>query len=116
MPKLEPIFVETAARTDLITIIDADQWPLENIDEDRHLPHVAFFLRPDSPGVPKEVLKKTRLVEIADHDGVTTRMKKLKDIHPEIVVAVRIKLDSAWCRAGCRACSGRRHGGDPCGC
>ena len=94
LPKLEPIFVETAARTDLITIIDADQWPLENIDEDRHLPHVAFFLRPDSPGVPKEALKKTRLVEIADHDGVTTRVKKLKDIHPEIVVAVRLKLDS----------------------
>ncbi|HJX30330.1 MAG TPA: glutamate synthase-related protein [Thermodesulfobacteriota bacterium] len=94
LPKLESVFVETAARTDLITIIDADQWPLDNIDEDRHLPHVAFFLRPDSPGVPKEALKKTRLVEIADHDGVTTRVKKLKDIHPEIVVAVRVKLDS----------------------
>jgi len=94
LPKLESIFVETAVRTDLITIIDADQWPLENIDEDRHLPHVAFFLRPDSPGVPKEVLKKTRLVEIADHDGVTTRIKELKDINPELVVAVRLKLDS----------------------
>ncbi|MFH0812901.1 MAG: glutamate synthase-related protein [Pseudomonadota bacterium] len=94
LPKLEPAFVETAARTDLITIIDADKWPLGHIDEDRHLPHVAFFLRPDSPDVPKDVLKKTRLVEIADHDRVITRIKKLKDIHPELVVSVRVNLDS----------------------
>lgn len=94
LPKLEPAFVETAVRTDLIAIIDADKWPFGHIDEDRHLPYVAFFLRPDSPDVPKEKLKKTRLVEIADHDRVITRIKKLKDIHPELVVSVRVNLDS----------------------
>ena len=94
LPELEPVFVETAARTDLITIIDVDKWPLEYIDEDRHLPHMAFFLRPDSPEVPKEVLKKTRLVEIADHDGVPRRIANLKDRHPELVVSVRVPLNS----------------------
>jgi len=94
LPELESVFVETAARTDLITIIDADRWPLEHIDEDRHLPHVAFFLTPDSPEVPEEVVKKTRLIELADCEGIAGRIARLKDIHPELVVSVRVMLDS----------------------
>jgi hypothetical protein len=94
IPGLEPALMETAALTDLITIIDIERWPLAHSDEERHLPHVAFFLRPDSPEVPGELLKKTRLVELSDHDGVIRRIARLKKIHPEIVVSVRIPLDS----------------------
>lgn len=94
LPRLEPALVETAARTGLIAIIDAATWPFEGADEDRHLPHVAFLLRPDSPEVPGHLLKKTRLVEVADHAGVRSRIRQLKDAHPDLVVSVRVDLDA----------------------
>ncbi len=93
LPQLEPVLVETAARSGLISIIDAERWPLEGIDEDRHLPHVAFLLHPDSPEVPEEVLRKTRLVEIVDHDAVRACVEKIKNEHPEMVVSIRVTLD-----------------------
>lgn len=94
LPRCEHAVMETAARTDLIALIDADKWPLPQVDEDRYLPHVAFCFAPDSPEVPKEVLRKTRLVEIVDHEGIAGRIRRIKDIHPEIVVSIRINLTS----------------------
>jgi hypothetical protein len=41
------------------------------------------------------MLKKTRLVEIADNPAVAKRIKAIKKIHPEIVVAIRVELTDA---------------------
>ena len=60
--------------------------------DEANLEHIAFYLGPDSPPVPKETLRKTRLVEIADSGTVTERIKEIKRIHPEIVVAIRVEL------------------------
>jgi hypothetical protein len=60
--------------------------------DDANLEHIAFYLGPDSPPVPDAMLRKTRLVEIADNPAVTERIKEIKSIHPEIVVAIRVEL------------------------
>ena len=47
------------------------------------------------PNIPKEALKKTRLVEIADSPRVIERIKEIKKIHPQIVMAIRVELTAA---------------------
>jgi ferredoxin len=96
--ELERFIIETALITELITIIDSSKWPLcgeenqiRNIE--KYLPHIAFHLNPDAP-VPDDALRKTRLVEIPDGSFVLDRIKELKNIHPGIVVLVRVELDS----------------------
>jgi ferredoxin len=106
LPNLGPVIRETAKRTDLIAIFDPNDWPYKQIDTEQYLPHVAFYLDSETPEPPKEILEKTRLVEIADDGTVLERIKKLKKIHPDIVVAVRIGLDARGARraielAGC---------------
>ena len=98
LPQLERFIIETALITDLIAIIDSSKWPISHeenqlLDINKYLPHIAFHLNPDAP-VPDDVLRKTRLVEIPDCSSVLDRIKELKDIHPEIIVLVRVDLDS----------------------
>jgi ferredoxin len=88
LPKLDTVIEQTAASTELIAIMDSRYQPAENAN----LEHIAFYLGPDSPPVPKETLRKTRLVEIADCGTVRERIKEIKSIHPEIVVAIRVDL------------------------
>jgi hypothetical protein len=94
LPDLEPILIETAARTDLIALVDSEKWPVEGVDYERHLPHIAFCLRPGSPEIPRDALSRTRLVEIPDGDDVVARMQGLKGELPHIVVAIRVELGS----------------------
>jgi ferredoxin len=98
LAELGPMIRETVVRTDLIAIVEAHEWPFEDTDRDRYLPHVAFYQDVDSPALPKEILRKTRLVEIADGSHVAQRISHLKDIHPEIVVSVRVVLDAKGTR------------------
>jgi hypothetical protein len=93
LPNLIPIFQEVAARTGLLMIIDAQDWNLCGDDRYKYLPHVVFYLSAGVSILPEEVLQKTRLIEISD-DDVDQRIKELKKIHPEVVVAVRVELDS----------------------
>jgi ferredoxin len=88
LPKLDAAIEQTAASTELIAIMDSRYEPAENAN----LEHIALYLGPDSPPVPRETLRKTRLVEIADSGTVTERIKEIKRIHPEIVVAIRVEL------------------------
>ncbi len=104
LPQLDAIIKQTAENTGLIAIIDSCQWS----GDDKQLENIAFYLGPDSKDVPKEALRKTRLVEIADlpppaeagygkagSSKVIERIKEIKKIHPQIVVAVRIELTAA---------------------
>jgi len=93
LPDLDSVIRETAMRTGLIAIMDSGRWPFGGPDDQKYLPHVAFYLNPDAPALPKEVLGKTRLVEIADDDRVIERIKEIKDEHPELVVAIRVELN-----------------------
>ncbi|HVM59808.1 MAG TPA: glutamate synthase-related protein [Verrucomicrobiae bacterium] len=91
LPKLDVIIEQTAADTGIIALMDSRYRPAK----DEHLQNIAFYLGPDSPPVPDNLLRKTRLVEIADSPAVRERIKSLKKIHPQIVVVVRVELTSA---------------------
>ena len=99
LPQLEHIIIEAATLTDLIAIIDSAKWPVSgNIglekEMGKYLHHMAFYLNPDLPQPPEDILKKTRLVEIPDSSMVLDRIKQLKDMLPNIVVSVRVALDA----------------------
>ena len=91
LPQLNAIITQTAVNTGLIAIIDSRHWH----GDTEQLEHMAFYLGPDSPDVPKESLKKTRLVEIADSSKVIERVKEIKEVNPEIVVSIRVELTAA---------------------
>ncbi len=91
LPKLDPIVEQTAADTGLIALMDSRYRPAK----DAHLENIAFYLGPDSPPVPDAMLKKTRLGEIVDSPDVAKRIKAIKKIHPEIVIAIRVELTNA---------------------
>jgi ferredoxin len=88
LPTLAPIIEQTAADTGIIALMDSRHRPAKS----EHLANIAFYLGLDSPPVPPELLRKTRLVELADGPAVTERLKAVKSIHPGIVVAIRVEL------------------------
>ena len=88
LPQLDAIIQQAAVNTDLIAIIDPRLWPID----EKKLGHIAFYFGTDDVNVPAEALRKTRLAEIADSANVTDRIKAIKKIHPEIVIAVRVEL------------------------
>jgi ferredoxin len=88
LPQLDSIIMQTAVNTGLIAIIDSRRWS----GDEKQLENVAFYLGSDSAEIPKETLRKTRLVEIIDGSSVVERIKELKKIHPQIVVAIRVEL------------------------
>lgn len=100
LPQLESHIIEAVKQTDLIAIIDSGKWPgtaSENQmqNPDIYLPHIAFHLNPDAPEIPKEILSKTRMVEIPDNESALDRAKELKETYPEIQVSIRVNLDAA---------------------
>ena len=92
LPKLDNLIAEAAVKTDLIALMDSAQWPLFEKDGDRVLPHIAFHFASGAGMIPAEILRKTRLAEIADAGDVQDRIRELKRIHPGIIVAVRVAL------------------------
>lgn len=91
LPQLNPVIEQTAAVTDLIAIMDSRYRPADPAN----LKHIAFYLAPDSLPVPKEILVETRLVEIPDSRLAAEQIQELKNIHPEIVVAIRVELTAS---------------------
>lgn len=98
LPKLDPLFIETAIRTGLIAILDSRSWPLAGVQAKTCLPHVAFHLHPDGPELPQEILSQTRLVELPDSKDVLKRLARLKASHPNLVVSVKVMLDAKGCQ------------------
>ncbi|MEK7992953.1 MAG: glutamate synthase-related protein [Planctomycetota bacterium] len=98
LPALGPILRETARRTGLIAIVNQHDGSFTRDDREPDLSHVAFHLDPKAPPLPKEVLDKTKLVEMPDSLDVLERIRKLKTTYPDIVISVRIALDSNGCK------------------
>ncbi len=94
LPKLGPAVREAARRTDLIAMARPSELPFLHEDSNKILPYVAFCLSPEEPVVPPDALAQTRLVETYDGPDVTSRIKRIKDKHPNIVVSVRVPLDA----------------------
>ena len=94
LPNLLPIFKTVAAHTGIIAIVDSRDWDLLGNDLGQYLPNLAVYLESSSPLPGPEILRKMRLVEIGDGNGIEQRIAELKGINPGIVVAVRIEMDS----------------------
>jgi ferredoxin len=98
LPRLGPAVREAAVCTNIMALTSPSDWPFVGEDADRLLPHLAFCLNPDQPVVPPESLAQTRFVETYDGPDVIDRIKRLKDTQPEIVVSIRVPLDSGGVR------------------
>ncbi|MBN2374773.1 MAG: hypothetical protein JXD22_00110 [Sedimentisphaerales bacterium] len=94
LPTLEPAILAAAKNTELIALIDARQWPQLCETAMPYLKHIAFYLENGAALIEPEILKQTRLVEISDGNDVVKRIADIKNIHPQIVVAVRVELTS----------------------
>lgn len=92
---LLPLFKMAAARTGVIVIVNSRDIELLGNDLDQYLPNIAFYFGGGGELLPAEILKKTRFAEINDDGDVDKRIKQLKDINPDIVVAVRVEMDVA---------------------
>ncbi len=94
LPKLGPATRETARRTDLIAMARPSELPFLTEDPQKILPYVAFCLSPEEPVVPPDAMRQTRLVETYDGPDVVSRIQRLKDKYPHIVVSIRVPLDA----------------------
>jgi ferredoxin len=98
LANLEPYILEAAMATDLIAVINPEKWPGALNEKqmkhmDKYLPHIAFHLNSAAPDIPEEILRKTRMVEIPDHEDALDQMKDLKETYDGIIVSVRVVLD-----------------------
>lgn len=93
LPKLLPFFKEVAGRTGIIAIVDYKDRRLLGEGWEKYLNNLAFCLEENTLLPPKEMLEKTRLIEINDGGDVEKRIKELKNSNPGIVIAVRVPLD-----------------------
>ncbi len=94
LPVLEPFILETAKQTGLLTIVDSKKWDeikLENKND--YLNYIVFYLNPEGPVIPKELLDKTRMVEIPDSIDVEQKINAIRKEHPGLIVSVRVMLD-----------------------
>jgi ferredoxin len=94
IPRLIPIFSAVAAKTGLLTVIKPHDWESLDLDREKYLPYIVFYLDADTTIPPKELIQKTRLVEINDQGDIDRRIQELKEIKPDIVVAIRVELNS----------------------
>ena len=94
LPNLLPIIKMVAVQTGIIAIIDWKDWQLAGNDLDQCLPNLAVYLSTSAPVPGRELLMKMRLVEISGNGEVEGRIRELKKLNPDIVVAVRVEMDS----------------------
>jgi ferredoxin len=90
---ITPFRLGAAARTGLPAIMTPAAWQGCGRDRERYLSNVVFYLGSDTPTPDMAVLTRTRLVEIDAGDNARRRIKELKRVAPNTVVAVRVALD-----------------------
>jgi ferredoxin len=93
-PGLLPVFAETARRTGTMVIVDWENYELLGAGREQYLPNIIFHLNNDKPLMKSEIIRMTKLIEISDDVKTEKRIKELKAINPELVVIVRVALDT----------------------
>jgi ferredoxin len=94
LPKLDHFILETARQTGLVAIIDSKRWSDIKIEnKEAYLDHIAFFLEPDNTGIPKDILKRARIIELPDGKEIVQHVDRMKNELPGCIVAVRVPLD-----------------------
>ena len=93
-PNLVPMFLSTAIKTGTMMIIPWEQHDLLGAQAEKHASNIIFYLGKETPLPPGEILKESCLVEVADAENVESRINDIKAVNPNLVVAVRVTLDS----------------------
>jgi len=94
IPALLPLFKKVAAQTELIALVDWNDWAQVGNDIEQFLPYLAPYLEETAALPNAMILGRIRMVEISDGRHVEQRIKDLKKVNSGLVVAVRIELDS----------------------
>jgi ferredoxin len=93
-PNIMPMLLAVAVKTGTMVIIDWEQHDLLGTYEEKNLAHIIFYLGNNTPLPPPDILAKSRLIEIAYSDNIEQRIKEIKAVNSELVVAVRVELDA----------------------
>jgi ferredoxin len=93
-PNLMPMLLATAVKTGTMMIVDWKYHHLLGAYEENHLSNIIFYLDKEIPLPPPDILKKLRLIEIADSDRIEQRINEIKAINSELVVSIRVELDA----------------------
>jgi ferredoxin len=93
-PHLVPIFAAVAAKSGSMVIIDWKNHDLLGAEKDKYLNNIIFYIGKDGALPPADILRKVRLIEIADGADNEKRIKELKTISPSLVAAVRVELNA----------------------
>lgn len=93
-PNLMPMYLEAAVKTGTMFVVDWNHRELLGADKDKYLSHVIFYLGKDSSIPSSEDLTKSKLIEISDGDDLELRIRQIKEIKQDLVVAVRLDLDT----------------------
>jgi ferredoxin len=93
-PNLMPMLLAVAVKTGTMMIVDWEQHGLLGRYEEKYLSNIIFYLGKDTPLPTPDILKKSRLIEIADSDKTEQRIKEIKAVNPGLVVSVRVELDA----------------------
>jgi ferredoxin len=91
---LIPMLLATAVKTSTMMIVDWEQRSLIEKHIEKYLSHIIFYLGNDTPLPEPDILKESRLIEIADDDRTEQRIREIKAVNPNLVVAVRVELGS----------------------
>jgi ferredoxin len=91
---LMPMLLAVAVKTGTMMIVDWERRSLLGTYKENHVSNIIFYLGKDTLLPPAEMLRKLRLIEIADMDNAERRIREIKTLNPELVVAVRVELDS----------------------
>jgi ferredoxin len=91
---MDRIRLAAAKNTEVLALIDARNWPLKDVELDDVKSQLAFYVSADTALPPADAIKATRLIEIADSPSVTERVAEIRQIHPGIVVVIRVRLDA----------------------
>ena len=95
LPALESYILETAKQTGLIAIIDSKKWDLIKLEnKEDYLANIAFYLDPEGPEIPDNILKQTRLIEIPDSAYAEQKITAIKKLFPDLIIAIRVELNA----------------------
>lgn len=62
-------------------------------NKEAYLNHIAFFLEPDNTVIPKDILKRARIIELPDGKEIVQHVNRMRKEFPDCIIAVRVLLD-----------------------
>jgi ferredoxin len=91
LPKLNLIRTAAAARTGTIALVNPADY---EADMEQYLPHISFSLSADSQLPAPDLLRQTKMIELAAGDATAKWVDCLKKDFPGLIICIRTLLDA----------------------